>query len=161
PGGKPGTRCPVELFGTAYDFDERDAVNQRNFLSYGFTSRLLGRAATPAEATAHQAEPAPAPTVDPDTLPQGLSAAAVPALGGHRAPPAPGPPLPAARELARISVLHGYDLSRPLVGDSHASDIDFGLRLTPLDYLGLSYNTTVSAQEGALRGTNVGLLVRE
>src|SRR5262249_23741530 len=163
PGGTPGPLCPVQLFGTAYDFDERDAVNQRNFFSYGLTSRLLGRPATPSEAAAHQIEASAPPPVDPETLPHGLSAAPVPAVVGPPPPAAPGAPapLPAARELARVSILHGYDVSRPLVGDSHASDIDFGLRLTPLDYLGFSYNTTVSAQEGALRGTNVGLLVRE
>src|SRR5207247_1330247 len=77
--------CGVRLFGTAYDFDERDAVNRLNFVSYGLTSRLWGRGATPSEETAQQTEAAVAPSVDPETMPQGLPADAVPTLVG---PPA-------------------------------------------------------------------------
>ncbi|HJQ74353.1 MAG TPA: LPS assembly protein LptD [Gaiellaceae bacterium] len=50
PGGTPGQSCAVTLFGTDYLFDERDAINRRNFFSYGFTTRLLGRAAPPTAA---------------------------------------------------------------------------------------------------------------
>src|SRR5207244_1392999 len=99
--------------------------------------------------------------VDPETLPQGLSADAVPAFVGPPTPPTPEAPTPAARELARASIVHGYDISRPLVGTSHASDIDFGLRLSPLDYLGLSYNTTVGVEDSAIRGMSAGVLFRE
>jgi len=69
--------------------------------------------------------------------------------------------VPAARELARASILHGYDVSRELVGASHQSDVDLGLRVTPLDYLGLSYNTTVSLADSVVRGLSVGGFVRE
>jgi hypothetical protein len=61
----------------------------------------------------------------------------------------------------RASVLHGYDISRSLVRDSHLSDVDFGLQLTPVDYLGLTYNTTVSLEEKVLRGFTTGMYVRE
>src|SRR5206468_1187804 len=71
----------------------------------------------------------------------------------------PAPTAP--RELVRASILHGYDLSRPLVGPSHASDIDVGVRLTPLDYLGLAYNTTVGVEQREIRGLSTGLFVRE
>jgi len=82
---------------------------------------------------------------------------------GPPAPPATaaGGPTPAARELARASVLHGYDLSRDLVGTSHQSDVDFGLRLTPVDYLGFTYNATVSLEQQSLRGLAVGVFGRE
>src|SRR5207244_12608030 len=74
-----GPRCRT-LFGAAYLFDERDAINRRNFFSYGVTTRLFGRGATAAEAAAHAAAPEPreAPPVDPEVLPQGLSAESVP-----------------------------------------------------------------------------------
>ncbi len=162
-GEKPGNNCDATLFSEGFLFDNRDAINRRNFLSYGLTTRLLGRGPTAAESTA-AAAPAPVP-VDPETLPQGLSAGALPDFVGPPAPPAAAggaPPAAAApRELVRASILHGYDLSRPLVGNSHASDIDVGVRLTPLDYLGLTYNTTVSVEQREIRGLSTGIFMRE
>src|SRR5439155_1319294 len=131
--------------------------------SYGLTTRLLGRGPTAAESPA-AAAPAPVP-VDPETLPQGLSAGALPDFVGPPVPPAAAggaPPAAAApRELVRASILHGYDLSRALVGNSHASDIDLGVRLTPLDYLGFTYNTTVSVEQREIRGLSTGIFMRE
>jgi len=69
--------------------------------------------------------------------------------------------MPAPREILRASVLHGYDISRPLVQDSHFSDVDLGLRLTPLDWLGLSSNATASIKDSAIRGVSVGVFARE
>src|SRR6185295_4582047 len=161
PGGTRGTNCNVTVFRRPYLFDEVDAINHRNFFSYGITTRLLGRgpvsaapapAAGVAAAEVPAAEPpmtdAEAESPDPDILPQGLPLEAVPVVVG---PPAPGTPAPGAttapRELARATVLHGYDVSRTLVGDSHQSDVDFGIRVTPVDYLGMTYNTTVSLEQ--------------
>src|SRR5207249_5183571 len=117
-------------------------------------------------ARARPAAAAPAPgRGDPGPRPQGLSAGGRPAFWGPPVPPAAAggaPPAAAApRELVRASILHGYDLSRPLVGNSHASDIDVGVRLTPLDYLGLTYNTTVSVEQREIRGLSTGIFVRE
>ena len=162
-GEKPGDNCDVTLFSEGFLFDDRDAINRRNFFSWGLTTRLLGRGPTTAESAAAAAPP-PAP-VDVETLPQGLSAAALPDVVGPPAPPpAAGEAPPAAtapRELVRASILHGYDVSRPLVGSSHASDIDVGLRFTPLDYLGLTYNTTVGVEQREIRGLSTGILMRE
>src|SRR5262249_14195590 len=115
---RPGDNCDATLFSEGYLFDERDAVNRRNFFSYGITTRLLGRGPTTTEAAAHEVEPLlgeePAPTVsapiDPNTLPQGLSNNALPDFVGPPAPPGTSgaPVLPAARELVRASILHGY-----------------------------------------------------
>jgi lipopolysaccharide assembly outer membrane protein LptD (OstA) len=161
--------CNETLLTSGYLFDERDAINRRNFVSYGLTSRLLARAAPaaappppPAEGEAPEHPAEGAPRVDPDTIAQGLSVDAIPAFVG----PPPPPDLKGAvqtppRELARASILHGYDISRTLVGNSHQSDIDLGIRLTPLDYLGISYNTTVSAEQAKLRGMSVGVFGRE
>src|SRR5207253_4978021 len=95
-GGTPGRPCRVQLFGAGYLFDERDAINRRNFVSWGITTRLLGRAATPPpaavpppEASAEEIAPIMSP-VDPETLPQGLPAAAVPDVVGPPAPPTAG-----------------------------------------------------------------------
>ena len=164
---QPGVNCDATLFGEGYLFDERDAINRRSFLSYGFTTRLLGRSPTTAEAAARPLESGEA----------GASPAAVATDAGASTEPAPdfvGPTQPPgeqrapektgsgpARELARATILHGYDLSRSLVGDSHQSDVDLGLRLSPVDYLAMTYNTTVSAEERAVRGLSTGIVVRE
>src|SRR2546425_2425768 len=82
PGEKPGNNCGATLFSEGFLFDERDAINRRDFFSYGLTTRLLGRGPTAAESAAPAAEsapPAPALTpVDPETPPPGPSAAALP-----------------------------------------------------------------------------------
>lgn len=193
---EPGINCDATLFAEGYLFDERDAINRRNFVSYGFTTRLLARGPTaprPAAAPAIEPEddeaeelpgpPAPADIAramdeddveeDEDDLadaegpemeavPAGLSRDAIPAIVGPPAPRVGAAPLtPPARELLRASVLHGYDISRPLVGDSHASDVDFGVRLTPLQWLGLSYNATASIEDSSIRGMAAGMFVRE
>ncbi len=180
PGGStdPADGCSVTIFRRPYLFDEVDAINHRNFFSYGLTTRLLGRAAPPAVAPSPPpAEETPeiettdgealdsdedaADTLDSDVFPQGLPVAAVPLVVGPPAPGAAPAGPPAPRELARATVLHGYDVSRKLVGDSHQSDVDLGLRVTPVDYLGMSFNTTVSLEKSALRGASVGAFVRE
>ncbi|MCW5893816.1 MAG: LPS-assembly protein LptD [bacterium] len=121
-----GGNCNATAFTNDYLFDEIDAINFRNFASYGITSRLLGR-----------------PTAPP------------------RAPGAKPAPPPATKELLRASILHGYDFSRDIVGDSHASNVDMGLRLTPSDWLGASYNATWDFEDGDVVGQNVGLVFRE
>jgi LPS-assembly protein len=164
PGSRqPGVNCDGTLFSEGYLFDERDAVNRRNFFSYGLTTRLLTRAAAPGE------PPAPEEKVEdddeevtpefpaPEVLPQGLPGDALPR-------PAPRPTAGAAtppREFLRASVVHGYDVSRPLVGDSHLSDLDFSLRLTPLDYLSFAYDTTFGVVDSAFRGLSLGAVLRE
>jgi hypothetical protein len=47
------------------------------------------------------------------------------------------------------------------VENSHFSDVDLGLRLTPVDWLGLSYNATANLEDSAIRGMAVGAVVRE
>jgi LPS-assembly protein len=176
---KPGENCAATLFSTGYLFDERDAINRRNFVSYGFTTRLLARASS--------GPPAPAPekpeeVVEPldaadeevleddladeespeaSVLPAGLSRELLPEIVG---PPVPRPAAgvtPAPRELLRASVLQGYDVSRRIVDDSHLSDVDLGLRLTPLDWLGLTYNATASIKDSTVRGMAAGISARE
>jgi lipopolysaccharide assembly outer membrane protein LptD (OstA) len=176
PGEKPGVTCNASFFSEGYLFDDRDAINHRNFFSYGVTTRLVARGPTTEEAAIEvptPVEPSAAPAVertpvDVEQLAQGLPAAAIPDFIGPPAPPPPrrpgapaAPVVPASRELARFAILHGYDPSRPLVGNSHASDVDLGIRLTPIDYLGLSYNATVSFEQSELRGQTVGLFLRE
>jgi hypothetical protein len=121
-----GGNCNATAFTNDFLFDEIDAINFRNFASYGITTRLLGRPKAPA----------PAPGAKPQ-------------------------PPPATKELLRASILHGYDFSRDIVGDSHASNVDMGLRLTPSDWLGASYNATWDFEDGDVVGQNVGVVLRE
>jgi hypothetical protein len=183
-----GTNCDAQLFSEGFLFDERDAVNRRNFVSYGFTTRLLARGPLGAPG------PAPTPAPEPEEpakgaagsqpeeedddvlddedadiegpeasmLPAGLSRDTVPTFVGPPAPPRAGAPAaPAPRELVRGTVLHGYDISRRLVGNSHLSDVDLGLRLTPFDWLGLTYNATASIEDSEVRGMAAGIVARE
>jgi LPS-assembly protein len=197
PGERPGVTCSATLFSEGYLFDERDAINRRNFVSWGLTTRLVGRPAPPPAAPAGSAPPVSAtprapsdPTapaaesgagaaaaendaatdageeqagddVLPENTAQGLSADVLPM--GPPAPPARGAAPAAAppRELVRASILNGYDVSRELVGDSHLSDVDLGLRVTPVDWLGLTYTSTLGTQDASLRGLATGVLLRE
>src|SRR5579885_1720742 len=138
PHPEPGVNCNATAFTEGFLFDQQDALNQRNFFSYGITTRLFGRAAQ---------APEPPPT-------QGTS-------GGDGTPPAPAAPPPPARELVRASVMHGYDVSRPLVGTSHLSDVDMGLRIFPTDALVLTWAATANFQDGSLRGQTGGITWRE
>jgi hypothetical protein len=61
----------------------------------------------------------------------------------------------------RASILQGYDISRELSGSSHLSAIDAQLRVTPVDWLGLSYNTTVDVDAGRMLAQTVGVVLRE
>jgi lipopolysaccharide assembly outer membrane protein LptD (OstA) len=183
----PGARFHGTFFGQANLFDEVDAINQRNFVSYGVTTRILGRAGTttPAasETTAESEEEAtpggtgldeegvpdvrsPLEEIDPDTLPTGLEASTVPPFGDARkAPKGAAVPAPTAvassRELMRASVLQGYDFSRKLGGRSHLSDIDAVLRVTPVSWGGITYNTTFDVENGKTLQQAVGLVLRE
>lgn len=70
-------------------------------------------------------------------------------------------PASVPRELARLSLLHGYDVSREVVAGSHASDVDLALRLTPVRFAGLGYGATVSFEERRLIGQSVGVFLQE
>jgi LPS-assembly protein len=179
-GSRPGPRreC-LAFFEAPYLFDEVDAINRRNFLSYGVTTRILGRTGavvppTPAEETIEE-EPRPEPddedeeeddelldTIDPDTVPQGLPAQAIPpfvgrAKGRPRTPAVTG----GSRELARLSLLQGYDISREIGAKSHLSDVDALFRVTPVDWAGFSFNTTIDVEEQRTLAQSIGLILRE
>jgi hypothetical protein len=142
----PGNNCDATAFTEGFLFDQQDALNQRNFFSYGVTTRLFGRAATPAETAA--------------ASDAGSGENPAPAAGAAASAGSP-PPTPPARELIRASVMHGYDVSRPLVGTSHLSDVDMGLRIFPTDALVLSWAATANFQDGSLRGQTGGVTWRE
>jgi LPS-assembly protein len=185
-GAVPGRNCDATLFAESYLFDEVDAINRRNFVSYGVTTRILGRVGGTTE-VAETAEPATAPvtsavsgpeaedvdvedededleaieTIDPDTIPQGLPASAIPPFNAPRKGAQKGAVTTASRELMRASLLQGYDISRELAGRSHLSDVDAQLRITPVDWLGVSYNTTFDIEERKTLAQSVGLVLRE
>jgi LPS-assembly protein len=186
PGAHPGRNCDATLFAESYLFDEVDAINRRNFISYGVTTRILGRVGAPVGAES----PEPAVTlgtsdlagigpdlddddegdededlgaiesIDPDTLPQGLPASAVPPFTRPRKGQSPTVTT-ASRELVRASLLQGYDISRDLAGRSHLSDIDASIRITPVDWLGFAYNQTVDIENARTLARSVGLVLRE
>jgi LPS-assembly protein len=188
---RPGVNCIVghSIYAESYLFDNVDAINRRSFFSYGVTMRILGRfGGAPEEAAEDEAKTEPTPaenadgtpklddaddddsdadellggveTIDPDTIPQGLPAGAIPPFVGTR--PTKGVPTAgASRELIRASLLHGYDVSRELSEGSHISALDGLVRVTPVDWLGFSYNTTYDVRANRMLAQSIGMLVRE
>jgi LPS-assembly protein len=184
PGAKPGLNCNATVFAESYLFDEVDAINRRNFVSYGITTRILGRAGAATPVAGQPATPSASSalsgaeaedvdvedededleaieTIDPDTIPQGLPASAIPPFTAPRKGAQQGVVTTASRELVRASLLQGYDISRELAGRSHLSDVDAQLRITPVDWLGLSYNNTLDIERGRTIAQSVGLVLRE
>jgi hypothetical protein len=109
--------------------------------------------------------------IDPDTLPQGLSADAVPDFA---APPRDVEKsgkgeekktrttrTSASRELLRASLLQGYDFSREITGRSHLSDIDASFRLTPVSWAGFKYDTSFDIERGETLAQTFGVVLRE
>ncbi|TMA40358.1 MAG: LPS-assembly protein LptD [Deltaproteobacteria bacterium] len=82
---RPGDNCDATLFTEGFLFDDRDAINRRNFVSYGFSTRLLARGPTPVEAATHEAQ----------------------REAGHAGPGAPGRCGARLRRSARAAVGHG------------------------------------------------------
>jgi hypothetical protein len=71
------------------------------------------------------------------------------------------PTAPSVRELARVSLLQVYDTKRTISGESHLSDVDMELRLTPNDLLALQYGATYNPIQNELKGTSLSFSVRE
>jgi hypothetical protein len=128
------------VFSRGYLFDELDAIDRRNFVSYGITTRILGRAVNPADNA-----PPPQPTGDED--------------GSLTAPSAT--PAVLSRELIRFGIRHGFDPSRDINTNSHLADIDLGLRVAPIDYMYLSYDASVNVSNGNLDAQNAALTLNE
>lgn len=101
--------------------------------------------------------------VDPDTLPQGLPAETLPPSGKITKSGAPPPvaSVPGSRELLHASLLQGYDFSRELTPSSNFSDVDAIVRLTPVDWAGFTYGTSVDISRGHALSQTVGLVLRD
>jgi LPS-assembly protein len=146
------------LYSRGYLFDELDAINERNFISYGLTTRLLGR------------------------LAGGIAAVTEPTAGSEDddtddTPPPLAVPASPTRELARFTIRHGVDPSRtinskvypkgPKQGqvipgsESHLANLDLGLRVNPLTYLSLFYGASYDVVGGQLAAQNAAFTVFE
>ncbi len=167
PGEQPGYTCGnASLLSEEFLFDEVDAINRRNFISYGITSRIMARGATKADSpAAATTAPSPPPLIDPSTLPLGLPLAATPgALGGapvKKSSESKDAVAVPAREIFRLSILHGYDISRTIDFGHHESDLDVQARFAPVDYAALSYDATVGLKPGEVKGETIGIGLRE
>jgi len=173
----PGGKCTT-LFSRGYLFDELDAINERNFFSYGLTMRFLARTAKPVK---------PAPILESADEREGVGtdSAEDGALDGdaeeavweegeddegewksaeeENEAAETGVPRPEGevRELLQVSLLHGVDVTRRLVGDSHLSDVDYLTQLRPTNWLSLNYSGTVNFQEERLLAQVLGFSLRE
>ncbi len=163
-------------------FDAVDRVNQRSVLTYGITSRLIGRtigtAVVADEAAKHPHTPsvfggvganADRRALDPDTE-EGSVATGLEAVPSA---PASGP----IRELARFSIFQSYDFLNksgdfidevnPVTGqvepgkESHASDLSMHLRLTPYPYVSLDGRTDYSVTGGGAKSASVSLFLTD
>ncbi|MEB2284983.1 MAG: hypothetical protein B6D46_11865 [Polyangiaceae bacterium UTPRO1] len=155
-------------------FDDFDRVNKRSVVTYGLTSRLLGRLAAPAPAADHakthrhsmvvpasdEGTPAGA-----DGLGEGVEAVpSAPASGG-------------IRELARFSLFQSYDFANKLgdfIGEvdpdtgrimrgqgNRVSDLSVYLRLTPSPYLSFEGRSDYSVTGGGTKSATVGLFLTD
>ena len=163
-------------------FDDVDRINQRSVITYGVTSRLLARMATPppkeegAAKGEHPAEKRRAdakeevrPSLDAER--EGGSVAA-----GLEAPPR-APASGGIRELARFSLFQSYDFANksgdfidevdPVTGAvvpdnvSRASDLSGYLRLTPNQFLSLEGRTDYSVTGDGIKSATVGLFLSD
>jgi lipopolysaccharide assembly outer membrane protein LptD (OstA) len=134
-----GVYCKGTLFGRGYLFDGLDAIEHRNFFTYGITSRILGRGAV--------ASDNPPPPPDPNFV----------------GPPAPSttPAAAPATELLRGSITSGWDVSREISPPSHFANVDLGLRFTPVDYLGLSYAGSLEPISGKMAAQTYAMVLKE
>jgi hypothetical protein len=169
------------LFSRGYLFDELDAINERNFFSYGFTTRLLARTARPAKPipkpprieSEDEREGVGTDSAD-DGILEGDEEEAVWEEGeddeedwtsaeqeGEDEARGIVRPEGDVRELLRVSLLHGVDVTRRLVGDSHFSDVDYLMQFRPIYWLGLNYSGTVNFEEERLLAQVVGFSLRE
>jgi lipopolysaccharide assembly outer membrane protein LptD (OstA) len=156
---RPGVNCDGSLFSEGYLFDEVDAINRRNFLSYGFTTRLLGRAGPTALFWPGDEEDTEVAALDTEDKDED-ELAAPPEKPTPEAAKKSTPRTPPV-ELVRLSVLQGYDVSRELVGTSHSSDLDFTALVNPSSFVTLSYSQTLNVEDTSLRGFNVAGVLRE
>jgi lipopolysaccharide assembly outer membrane protein LptD (OstA) len=133
-----GVYCKGTLFGRGYLFDGLDAIEHRNFFSYGITSRILGRGAVASDNP---------PPPDPNFV----------------GPPAPStiPAATPATELLRGSITSGWDVSREISPPSHFANVDLGLRFTPVDYVGLSYAGSLEPISGKLAAQTYAMVLKE
>jgi hypothetical protein len=164
-------------------YDDVDRINPRSVVTYGVTSRWVGRMADASRAgddtvgkgqhpAAKQksdatAEAHPAPDAESD----GGSVAA----GLEAAPKAPASG--AFRELARFSVFQSYDFANksgdfidkvdPVTNEviqesgSRASDLSAFLRLAPSPFLSFEGRTDHSVTGGGTKGATVGLFLSD
>lgn len=160
-----GVFCNATLFSRGYLFDELDAINRRNFFSYGFTTRLLGR-------FGGAPDPTPPVVVDTDDDEEWgesdaeedkekSAAEETDAAGGQKAVAPAATPAAPTKELLRFTALHGVDPSRDINTDSHFANLDLGVRLTPLDYVSFRYEASVNVAGGALNAQSARIDLRE
>lgn len=94
-------------------FDTTDRINRRNVVTFALTNRFWGKFAQP---------------------PVGL-------VGDKDTESLTSTPVADIREMARLKLALSYDVDKERKGGDTLSDLDIGLRLTPLDYLALGFDT--------------------
>ncbi|MFP6662684.1 MAG: LPS assembly protein LptD [Deltaproteobacteria bacterium] len=133
-------------------WDYIDRVNYRNLITYGVSTRLLGKFSRGGPAALRVP---PVGATEGDAL-----------LGDEGSGP-PAAPEPAfsrpteVRELARLYVQQSYSLRRPLIGtedtrSAHFSGVDLGLRVSPVNWAALRSRAIVSVVDRKLLFAEVG-----
>ncbi len=94
-------------------FDGTDRINRRNLLTFALTNRLWGKFAQ-----------------EPIGVPEDRDVELV-------SSPTPGD----IREMGNLRLALSYDIDKERKGGDSLSDLDMNLRMTPLDYLALGFDT--------------------
>ncbi|HVO24698.1 MAG TPA: LPS assembly protein LptD [Candidatus Margulisiibacteriota bacterium] len=111
--------------------DGVDRINRRNMLTYGVTSRLIGRFSD-SEATTQA-----------------------------------GPTDSSIRELARVSLMQSFDVSReiqsfpPSGADDHFSDVDIDGRVNPSRALSLQFHLNYDTGNNSFAATRIGFFIQD
>ncbi len=136
-------------------WDSVDRINARNLITYGISSRLLGKLGSGLELDTQPLAPPPDGSNE--------------LIGEPYGPPPPPriAPEEGARiqELARLYVQQGYEISHPvfLSADKtkrvHFSGVDAGLRVTPTSFFGLQGRMTFSPTDRRLLYADAGINV--
>lgn len=140
-GEVPGDNCNATLFSEGYLFDREDAVNHRNFASWGVSTRLFWRDLTDAERSGSDD--------DSGTTPGSRELFRASLTHGYDL------------STTRHTIVNKNGVVKQLTLGPHQSDVDVGVRLSPFSWLTMRYDSTVDFADRKIRGDTIALGLHE
>ena len=149
------------LYSRGYLFDELDAINRRNFVSYGFTTRAA-RSLRRSMAARHRAGDADSDDAG-DAPDVAVSEWHTSRTAGSTRPTTAAPAVERSTAGADPHAASDTASTCPATStpNSHLANIDLGLRLKPIDYICVSYDASVNVSAGTFDAQNAALSLIE